>query len=397
MKKIIKSTLIYLIASVFVIGWSFIDCFAEIPVYRLYNTVLKVHLYSTDANEKAVLEANPDWNYEGVVWNGYESGVGQNPIYRLYSQMLGKHLFTMDENEKNVLDAGDVWQFESISWYANATPMDGDIPIYRLYSDILKQHLYTADENEKNTLDGNGVWVYEGIAFYTSPSTDTSPPQSVCSGGSLYDDFSGTELDPNRWWWWEGNSEYVREVSDGRLNMHVKGDGQRSTVTVAMPQRYYVEAKVMIKSDSQILTGAQGVARIGSYYYNDTYGPGSGLDYNEDEGGVWVDNRLILNDDGTLRARAMAWRSNDADGFDGETLFMENFQSVINFDTYYRISIEFTGSELIFKCNDEILRYTITSPIYDSADPTIYLQSRVYADPGEWGHIKAAFDDVCVQ
>ena len=156
------------------LGWS-INCFGEIPVYRLYNTVLKVHLYSTDTNEKAVLEANPDWNYEGAVWNGYESNTGQYPVYRLYSPVLGKHLFTMDENEKNVLNAGPNWQFEMIAWYANATPDTGDIPIYRLYSDGLKQHLYTADKNEKDTLDGNGVWVYEGIAYYTSPISTLAP------------------------------------------------------------------------------------------------------------------------------------------------------------------------------------------------------------------------------
>ena len=147
------------------IGWG-VNSFGEIPVYRLYNTVLKVHLYSTDANEKAVLEVNPDWNYEGVVWNGYESDIGQHPVYRLYSPVLGKHLFTMDENEKNVLVAGPNWQFEMIAWYADSTRASGDIPVYRLYSDGLKQHLYTADGNEKNTLNGNGVWVYEGIAFY---------------------------------------------------------------------------------------------------------------------------------------------------------------------------------------------------------------------------------------
>ncbi|MDM8542893.1 DUF1566 domain-containing protein [Desulfococcaceae bacterium HSG9] len=169
-----KSKLIFLTMLVIITGQA-IDSFAEVPVYRLYNTVLQVHLYSTDANEKAVLEADSDWNYEGVVWNGYGSDVGQYPVYRLYSPGLGKHLFTMDENEKNVLDAGPVWQFEKIAWYANATPYSGDIPIYRLYSDGLKQHLYSADENEKNALNGNGVWVYEGIAYYTSSASASTP------------------------------------------------------------------------------------------------------------------------------------------------------------------------------------------------------------------------------
>ena len=199
--KNIRKITSFLAASAIMIFWV-TPGFGEVPVYRLYNTVSKVLLYSTDANEKAVLEANPDWNYEGIVWYGYEGDVGQYPIYRLYSPVSGKHLFTMDENEKNVLEADPNWQFEKIAWYANATPYSGDIPVYRLYSDSLKQHLYTADVNEKNTLaaapapplsaaypmflddnnngindyiekdthfsvsDGNGIWKYENIAYY---------------------------------------------------------------------------------------------------------------------------------------------------------------------------------------------------------------------------------------
>ena len=177
MKTLFKSKSIFLIALALIIAWSG-NCFGKIPVYRLYNTVSKTHLYSADANEKYVLEADSDWNYEGVAWYGYESDVGQNPVYRLYSPILGKHLFTTDENEKNVLDTGPNWQFEKIAWYADATPDSGDIPIYRLYSDVLKQHLYTADVNEKNTLDGNGVWVYEGIAYYASANWK-SPSETV--------------------------------------------------------------------------------------------------------------------------------------------------------------------------------------------------------------------------
>jgi hypothetical protein len=173
--------------------------------------VLKVHLYSADANEKAVFGANPEWNYEGVAWTGYESDTGLHPVYRLYSPGLGKHLFTMDENEKNVLDAGPVWQFEMIAWYADSTPSSDDIPIYRLYSDGLKQHLFTADENEKNTLDGNGVWVYENIAFYVGVAngdggvTQTTKWTLWSSGGTMlrganiyqrriYPDIDGTEF-----------------------------------------------------------------------------------------------------------------------------------------------------------------------------------------------------------
>ncbi len=188
-----KPVLQFFLAVLLVIGWGS-NCFGEIPVYRLYNNIQKAHLYSTDMNEKAVLEAAPGWSYEGVAWKGYDSDVGQYPVYRLYSPILGKHLFTIDENEKNVLRGGGKWQYELIAFYANVNPYTGDIPIYRLYNDRLKQHLFTADANEKNTLAAAGVWVYEGIAFYTMPaSCQCTDFRSMVAFGDSLSDHHGLE------------------------------------------------------------------------------------------------------------------------------------------------------------------------------------------------------------
>lgn len=133
------------------------------PVYRLYNRVSKAHLYTTDANEKAVLSAQKDWTYEGLAWKSswQDQSQGQ-PVYRLYNHALGKHLYTKDQNEVTVLGGRD-WKNEGISYYS-----DGNTPIYRLYLEGLQKHHYTADQNEVQVLKSKG-WRYEGMAWYSLP------------------------------------------------------------------------------------------------------------------------------------------------------------------------------------------------------------------------------------
>ena len=131
------------------------------PVYRLYNSASKVHLYTTDSNEKAVLSSTKDWDYEGVSWRTQMEN-RQLPVYRLYHHGLGKHLYTKDSNEHQVLQTRG-WKSEGTSFYSV-----GDLPVYRLYLPTLKKHLYTTDENEKNVLQTRG-WNYEGTAWNSIP------------------------------------------------------------------------------------------------------------------------------------------------------------------------------------------------------------------------------------
>ena len=75
------------------------------------------------------------------------------------------------------------------------------------------------------------------------------------------------------------------------------------------------------------------------------------------------------------------------------SLFYQEFATPA-FDTSYTLSIEFTGSTFIFKCNDETYQYDITTPMYPPSEQYRELKSRVYADPGESGYMRANFDDV---
>lgn len=126
------------------------------PVYRLYHSGLKTHLYTTDANENAVL-ATRGWQAEGVAWS--TRATGEHPVYRLYHPGLKVHLYTKDTNEYQILSKRG-WQAEGISYQSFGT-----IPVYRLYHPGIKKHLYTKDENEKTVLSRSG-WQYEGIAWH---------------------------------------------------------------------------------------------------------------------------------------------------------------------------------------------------------------------------------------
>ncbi len=209
---------------------------------------------------------------------------------------------------------------------------------------------------------------------------------------TAYDDFSTAILDQTKW----QNLEFVREISGGKLRLNVQAEGSQTDATLTPNDQTtaYLEAKVLVESGSQVSPGARGRVRIAGYYYNDSRGPGSGQDYNGKEGDVWVQNRIKLDDSNNLTAIFSISRRDTSDPSGPSTsLFYE--ESPIAFDTEYTLSIEFTGSTLIFKRNDETYQYDIATPTYPPSEgQSRQLKSRVYADPGESGYMKASFDDV---
>ena len=127
------------------------------PVYRLYHSGLKSHLYTTSVNERNTLTKR-GWKYEGVAWNTTtKTGA---PVYRLYHEGLRVHLYTKDANEYKVLGTRG-WRQEGIAYRSN-----GEVPVYRLYHAGIKKHHYTKDANEYKVLGTRG-WKQEGIAWYS--------------------------------------------------------------------------------------------------------------------------------------------------------------------------------------------------------------------------------------
>lgn len=135
-----------------------------VTIFRLYNSANGEHLYTTDANERDVLDSSvyPDWSYEGIAWIAPAKGT---PVYRLYNPVLLNHLYTTDTNEVKVLTETTDWQVDN-----NGNPVfysGGSKPIYRLYAEELNgMHHLTTDANEYNTLPSISGYVQEGVSFY---------------------------------------------------------------------------------------------------------------------------------------------------------------------------------------------------------------------------------------
>jgi hypothetical protein len=226
---------------------------------------------------------------------------------------------------------------------------------------------------------------------YTSASFDNV---YINNQVTAYDTFDAAPLDLTKW----RQLEFVREISGGSLRANIQGIDQMSQVSIPFTKQdaSFLEARVRLESASQLSQGARGIARIQGYYYNDSRGPGSGLPHNGYEGNVFVQIRLQYDSDRSLKAITAVGRYNDANETDYTDLLYQVFTTPIYFDTFYTLSIQFTGTELIFRCNGEQITYPITTPTYKPYGEQRKLRTRLYLDPGESGYMKALFDDVYV-
>ncbi|MBW2431456.1 MAG: hypothetical protein JRF56_21060 [Deltaproteobacteria bacterium] len=152
-----------------------------------------------------------------------------------------------------------------------------------------------------------------------------------------------------------------------------------------------MEAKTTIQNASQIIGNGRAYARIGAYFYNSERGPGN---YNGYEGNVWGHVQIILESDNSLRAKAYLWKSTAPDESAGPDIFEQNFITPIEFETEYIMSIELSGSKMIFKCNGEEIIYQVATPLFDPFQPYQSLTSRIYPEEGGSASLIALFDDV---
>jgi len=220
----------------------------------------------------------------------------------------------------------------------------------------------------------------------------------VYVNGGLYDDFTTAPLDQTNW----GYLEYSRGVKDGKLHLNVQAVDERETSSVQPKNQAtnYLEAKILIESGAQIAPGKSGLARLAGYFYNNSRDGSAGNPYDGEIGDAWVVNGIFLDDSNNLTAECYVWVSDKPNGWDSNAprIFVNTFSTPIDFDTAYTLSIEYTGSAVIFKLNNETFQYDIPAPQYPvSTGQYRTIQSRVYAEPGESGLLKVQVDDVYVE
>jgi len=143
----------------------------QVARYRLYSPVTMEHLYTINATEYNYL-GTIGWNQEGVTCAIYDGPANidstpTTPLFRLYDTSTRQHLWTTDANEYNTLRLFPHWNDEGVDGYVFASTVTGAVPLYRLnYPDpALNLHLWTSDSFEYGYLPNVG-WVQEGVSAY---------------------------------------------------------------------------------------------------------------------------------------------------------------------------------------------------------------------------------------
>jgi len=217
----------------------------------------------------------------------------------------------------------------------------------------------------------------------------TIPSKVFC----YYDRFDSEFIDSTKW---KESDHSVREISDGKLRMNEYGTTRRFStyLHLATPITGYLESKITIQSGSLVLGNGYGFARIGAYFYNSERGPGS---YNEYEGNVWGDVQIVLENDNSLTAKATLYKMTVPDQTAAENILNQEFATSIEYDTEYTVSMELSGSQLIFRCGDEEIIYQIQTPVYMPYEPYQHLTTRIYPEEGNAVSVKALFDNVKIE
>jgi Repeat of unknown function (DUF5648) len=139
----------------------------------MYSPQLTAHLLTADTFEQAAL-LRVGWLAEGAIGNvlargGMIFGEAAIPLYRVYNPALQVHLLTIDENELSVLKQRG-WSVDGIIGYIGSAALRPSpnvlMPLFRLYSPNLRRHLFTNDANEAAVLVSSGRWQNEGVIGY---------------------------------------------------------------------------------------------------------------------------------------------------------------------------------------------------------------------------------------
>lgn len=234
---------------------------------------------------------------------------------------------------------------------------------------------------------------YEGPASISASIDDVY----INNENVVYDDFNSTTIDTTKWD--TNSSKHIMQIENDTLHLLAQGNDSKTSTAIwpLLDNFQFLEAEITVNDSTYVSAGARGKIRIGRSFYNDTYGPESGLDYNGDLGEVWGEIQIGIADDNRLTAYAQAYRADDTDWNTETALIDQPFSTVIQKGENYTLSIEFTGEQLIFVCNDETITYDIETQTYEPQDKNFYITSRVYLDQGEEGIFDATIDNVYIK
>ena len=142
-------------------------------VYRFFNPVKGVHLYSNDLNEVNTIRSQlGNYQFEGKVYDPV-TGLGATQLNRFFNPKASYHFMTTNDAEAQSIIGHPEWGFnyEGKSYSVSTTKtVAAATPVNRFYRviDGVGQHFYTSSESEKLNVIANPSWgyQYEGIAWY---------------------------------------------------------------------------------------------------------------------------------------------------------------------------------------------------------------------------------------
>jgi hypothetical protein len=219
---------------------------------------------------------------------------------------------------------------------------------------------------------------------------------------TLYDDFSGTYIDRNKWRYWE----YVREINVSNHKFVSKVAPDPNTIT-SYP---YVLSNNFSFADSGSVNSIQADvsvleithtnpnpgtrARVAGYWYNDGT-PGGGY-----AGDILAEVFLGATPQGGLTARWEVTRLTNAGGTAWAGVANGEFMTPISFGGTYALYIEYdrVNHRFIFRVGSEEKTFGPTglpARVKDANMPYKMLRTRVYLqDATQSGYISATFDNV---
>jgi hypothetical protein len=135
-------------------------------VYRFAKISTGAYFYTgSEVEVQTILNAYPDFRYEGPAFERDTSGQGQ-PVYRFANTANGGYFYTGSAAERDqVLALYPNMRFEG-STFSVAPPAQADAnPVFRLANLNNGAYLYTLSAAEKNYAISLGMWRFEGTSF----------------------------------------------------------------------------------------------------------------------------------------------------------------------------------------------------------------------------------------
>ncbi|MEE4357584.1 MAG: right-handed parallel beta-helix repeat-containing protein [Desulfococcaceae bacterium] len=257
------------------------------------------------------------------------------------------------------------------------------------------------DGNERviNEIVDKGAYELTGGQCTFHPSQN---PQMLVIK-TLYDDFSATALDEQKWAPGIIGSDITEtyEIVNQTALLTTEGDGKRVIRFTALhdTDSPYMEATVTVKSGSYI-TGNKSRARLSGIFYNDTFeesDPGNGY-----EGDVYAMISICHYETEGLVVRYLIGRFPTA-SVDTEDVWAIDFLSMpIEFETPYTLSIQLVKDAFVLTCINttasvqEQKTVPISTPIYPSKNHAEQRKIMARIDSGSSGKLMAEFDNIYV-